>query len=190
MKHALMASLVVPAFLCGSAVQVEASQAAPSSRAEMAQPDAISQGSRGSLSWWVGKYPSDTDTPGRPKNTGKTFFEDPSILPVLKDMLPPQALKRVLEGWKNGRVETPVLQEGDIIKASFCKPHACPDENVAVFVNVRTGKVHVCWKRFESAKNASKTLWYASGAKTMELDEKEDCFGGEAFELWKRFGSK
>lgn len=190
MKHALTASLVATVFLCSFAVQSGAYQATTASREKMAHPGAFSQESLASLSWWVGKYPSDTDTPGRPKNTGKTFFEDPSILPVLKGMLPPRALKIVLEGWKNGRVETPILREGDIIKASFCKPHACPDENAAFFINVRTGEVHICWKRFESGKNASKTLWYASGAEPVVLDEKEDCFGGEAFELWKRFGSK
>jgi hypothetical protein len=190
MKHALTASLVATIFLCGSAVPLGAYQATTTSRGKMAQPDAASQGSLVFLSWWVGKYPSDTDAPGRPPNAGKTFFEEPSILPVLRGMLPPQALRIMLEGWKNGRVETPILREGDIIKASFCKPHACPDENAAVFINVRTGEVHICWKRFESARNATKTLWYAPGSEPMELDAKEDCFGGEAFDLWRRLGTK
>jgi len=142
------------------------------------------------LSWWVGKYPSYVDASGRPPQTGRTFFEDPVILSALKGMLPSQALNPMLKGWKNGRVETPIEREGDIIKASFCKPHACPDENTAVFVNVRTGLVQVCWKRYDSAKKTTQIHWYAPKAEPLAVDSNEDCFGGEAFGLWRKFGTR
>lgn len=144
----------------------------------------------GYLSWWIGKYPSDGAASDRPAVRGRTFFEDPNIQPALKALMPPAALKVMLRGWKAGRVETPVEGEGDIIKASFCKPHACPDENAAVFVDMRTGKVEVCWHDSGAQGASPRSIWYSPGTAPSAMDQGEDCFGGEGMGLLRKYGGK
>ncbi|MFZ5425692.1 MAG: hypothetical protein ACOZEN_01855 [Thermodesulfobacteriota bacterium] len=143
----------------------------------------------GHLAAWVGKYPGgevDADRQARP---GRSFFEDPAVLPSLKAMLPEDALRAMLKGWPDGRVEIPVEREGDVIKASFCKPHACPLENAAVFVNIRTGGVAACWKRYDAPKDVSSAFWHAPGAPAKALDPGDDCYA-EGMGLYLKYGSK
>lgn len=128
------------------------------------------------LAWWVGRYPSGGNEAGHPPQVSANFFEDPNVLPALKAMLPGDALRAMLKGWKSGRVEVPVERKGDVIRASFCKPHACPSENASVLVDMRTGGVSACWKRYDEAKGSSKGAWYAPGVPPRALGPDEDCY--------------
>lgn len=192
----MRASRLLPAFVLLGAMLAGTACAAESPKALAQKPAPAAPSSTtpslAHLEKWVGRYPYlDEQFTVLPR--GKRFFDDPVLVGLMKQKIPPRIIETLATGWDDHMVSVPIEKVDGMLIVNACKEHECFSFNATLFIHLLPIPSHFtvesCWTEYDRKAQRRKDFWI--GNKTTRLEGDFACsWKGGGIEAYKKIMSE